>query len=183
MSYLNANTPDELRAAVSDGIDPLTSLQIEYDHAAAMDAKAFIGERGDHKWLHSVLEDEPFVFDAMRDATSGEGFDAEPDPGKAIVVLANGFDLARSGVRLWSYASDVEGSIISRDDHLPCHRCDLSRVVEGRMRTTDTIAGVFHIARGRYVVEFALCADCVRYFEAMADHVRIYNGDTYIQLF
>ncbi|WP_431220995.1 hypothetical protein [Leifsonia xyli] len=181
MSFLNANTPDEMRAAVAASIDPLDNLQIEYDRRAQLEAKAFAA-RTDSKWMHGLIEDEPFIADAMHSATSGEGFDTEPEPGRAILVFANSFAMAYRGVRLWTYISDVADSFIHAGDQVPCHRCELMNGITGSATEDRPIAGVFHLARGRYVVEFALCLDCIHVYESQAVLTRIWSGDTYIEL-
>lgn len=111
---------------------------------------------------------------AINTANLNRGFEDEPNPARAIVVLSNdlgtgeGFSWSLGNDisvdrRRWWYASDAPVQASAMGDR--CHRC--TPWDEDRGPVTRPITHSFRIARGRYVVEFALCADCSAHYDSM----------------
>ncbi|WP_448231279.1 hypothetical protein [Microbacterium lacticum] len=111
---------------------------------------------------------------AVNTANVNRGFEDEPNPARAIVVLSNdlgtgeGFSWALGNDisvdrRRWWYASDAPVQASAMGDR--CHRC--TPWDEDRGPVTRPVTHSFRIARGRYVIEFALCADCSTYYDSM----------------
>ncbi|RWR18883.1 hypothetical protein D8Y23_08935 [Microbacterium enclense] len=136
---------------------------IDAENTAMCEAVAFC--RGaDNRWLADL---DPWIAQAMISATTDEGFKPAPDPSRAIAVESNSISTADVDGSLivrrpWRYVSDLNGAPVAgldSEDHLPmssCHRCTGFEPFE-RKRAQAT----FYIPRGRFVVEFAFCADCM----------------------
>jgi hypothetical protein len=172
------------------------NLQEQLDELAAMaEAVAFSKNNGqDNRWL---VEDDDWIARAMTAATTDEDFQQTPDPSRAIVVLSN--DLSAVGFgnsvhvegRRWWYASDLAGAGIPASDLDPftgkiataCHKC-ASEDLFGSALDVPAVA-IVHIPRGRFVVEFAFCRDCMIHLASLADAIneraRIQSGDTYVE--
>lgn len=95
-----------------------------------------------------------------------------PSVGEAVIVMSNTFTtddyLNDEGYRRSAYPLQDDGGPAIRSEFDYCHRCDISpalaRIVECPQQRIDKR---FHIVGGRFVVEFALCADCVFFMETM----------------
>ncbi|WP_411721022.1 hypothetical protein [Mycetocola sp.] len=175
MSYLNATTPEELRTAVEQNRNQFSDLIADLEVDALTEAKASVGDRA-MPWLLRL--NDSFIERAMAEATLATGFKTPPDPGKAIIVLSNGFAISEMGdpefygFRWWKYVSDLTGPTwVTPGALLPCHRCDPAGWIKGPYEARP-IEAVFHVARGRCVVEFAFCADCVTHYLALSASAR-----------
>ncbi|MCE0507955.1 hypothetical protein LVJ59_02810 [Microbacterium sp. KKR3/1] len=182
---LNENvTPGDLRATIERRVRESLEQGL-LDSRAATEAVAFT--RGNaNAWL---VGSDPFVARAMAEATSGVGFKTDPEKGRAVLVLSNDLHLHEFtdqdvpyGYRWWRYADSLpEGRVCATGSDAICHRCGPTVAMTDENRLSS-VAWVFHIARGPYVVEFAMCADCQAYYARLADNERIWSGDTYIEL-
>lgn len=184
MSFLNATTPDELRAAVAQ-IDPLASLQIDFEQAALAEAREFVSDRRspNAEWRRFTRDHDPFFDDAL--ANVELGIDGMPDPGRAVLVLSSPGALTDTdGERFWMHATDLTRPSVTSAGR-PCHRCLESSRVSSDAVAPKPAQYFFHAATGRFVVEFALCADCIGFYESMADQIRVYSADrtTYIEFY
>ncbi|WP_109210598.1 MULTISPECIES: hypothetical protein [Microbacterium] len=163
---------------------------IDAENAAMIEALVFCKTAGDNRWLVDL---DPWIAQSMITATTDLGFSPVPDPSRAIAVESNSTsttdpDAGDSLIlgRKWRYASELNGKPVAgldSTDNLPmasCHRCDSLDVFE-RKRAQAT----FYIPRGRFVVEFALCRDCMIHLASLASHVtersRVESGDTYVE--
>ncbi|MWB98306.1 hypothetical protein [Agromyces seonyuensis] len=181
MAFLNATTPEELRRAVAESADPIHALDFVLDLQASAEARAFCTRDGaDNGWLLAL--GDAFIDHTMAEATSGTGLRHSdlarrhegPDPGRAIVVRASDYDIEQTVVeasqntaaswRRWLYISEIENGAWRNTGVGPCDRCDLPPQLRLDHHEAGRIAGVFHVSRGRYVVEFALCATCLDFY-------------------
>jgi len=175
---MSAITPDEYRASISASIDPLTSLQIDCDIQARMEAKAFVASHSSALMtaarLRYLRDHDPFFADALTNMEFG--IEGVPDPGRAVLVMSHPAALTDfDGERFWMHATDLKRvSVTSKGD--PCHRCTA-------MGDAGETGWVFHVVTDKYVVEFALCASCIGRYESMADCIRLRSGDTYVEIY
>ncbi|PVE67912.1 hypothetical protein [Microbacterium testaceum] len=136
------------------------------DTAAVIEAMNFVKAQmgaSRHQWLH---EQDVWVREALTASTTDDGFEKQPDPGRAIVVESISTSTRETDGsvfygRPWRYASEVDGplrGVDMTDGSLisACHRHDAFDLFD----RTRAVA-IVYIPRGRYITEFAFCQECV----------------------
>jgi hypothetical protein len=167
----------------------IMDISFEAENAAMAEAVRYAKDE-DNRWLLDLRD--PFIDRAMTEATSGVAFKTEPEPGRAVLVMSNDLGLhehydadSTYGYRWWRYLDSMPADrhCANGEDAL-CHRCGPTYMLRrSGSYVFRPIAAIIHIARGRYVVEFALCAECRDYYKTLADTAirRVSSGDTYVE--
>lgn len=165
--FLNAHTPDELRAAVEASLDPVERTTADLEARATGEAARFA--KLTSSGFRSLLEERSSFFaECVRSAATYDGLRAPwPEAGRAVLVHAADFATSEVGEdtpygwRAWKYLSAIWLNDTKPGSEAHCDRCAPPRPLQkaGEWHR-KRIAGVFHIARGPFVVEFALCDRC-----------------------
>lgn len=160
---LSYTDPAALHAAIDRNLrsDPLALF--------AADARVLgTSQAGRYAPHNRHLLADPWVARSVSEAArDDDGISGLPADGSAVIVRSNLFSTTEFPGDEWHRSAEPlrsDGEPLS-PGYGTCHRCDLSTslslslglVVEQKPLT------VFHISRGRFVVEFATCDKCTHY--------------------
>jgi hypothetical protein len=162
--YMSITDPAALHAAVERNLhdDPFVFMVADATADGVMQATAYAPHNKD---LLSTDWIKKAVHEAARD---DDGILGLPADGSAVVVLSHDYSTTEFPADEWhrrAHPLSERGEPVTANPG-SCHRCDVSHVVA--MILYDSVPvrkqlTVFHIARGRFVVEFAVCDQC--YFD------------------